>query len=751
MLARLARYVTAHARHVLLVTLLLVLAAAAYGSSAASHLSSGGFTDSTSPSTRADNLLSGRFHQGDPNLIFLVEAPGGANDQAAREAGASLASQLARQPYVTGVESYWSVAPAERAGFISRNGDDALVSARVLGNDTTSTNRGYALAKRFDATKDGVVVEAGGLTVANYEIGKQISHDLAVAESVAVPLTLLALVLVFGSVVAALLPLAVGGAAIVGTLAILRLLTLFVPVSVYALNLTTAMGLGLAIDYSLFILSRYREEVLRVGHSSEAVHSAVRSAGRTVLFSSLTVGLSLAAMMVFPFYFLRSFAYAGIAVVAVAALGATVVLPALLSVLGRRVDAWDVRPLWRQRPGRDNNADAGRGGGGEVGGGFWRRLALAVMRRPVAFGLGVLAILVVLGSPFLSVRFGLPDDRVLPASASAHEVGDVLRGDFSQDAADAVTIVLPHVDRAAAGQLSSYAARLSLLTGVDEVNSPVGTYVSGQRRASFSTPVVSGSTYLAVQNDLNPNSPLGEQLVKAVRHVQAPAEALSTGPAARNLDSLNALGGMLPVALALIAASTLAILFLFTRSVLIPFKALVLNILSLSATFGAMVYVFQDGHLSGLLGGVGATGYLNASMPVLMFCIAFGLSMDYEVFLLSRIKEEWDRSDHTAAASTVAVATGLERTGRIVTAAAALISIVFIAIGTSQISFIKLFGTGMALAVLMDATLVRGILVPAFMRLAGRANWWAPSWLSFPTLTEGTQHGSVAEYDLPPA
>ncbi len=236
-----------------------------------------------------------------------------------------------------------------------------------------------------------------------------------------------------------------------------------------------------------------------------------------------------------------------------------------------------------------------------------------------------------------------------------------------------------------------------------------------------------------------------------MRALPAPAEAMVTGAAARNLDSLNALGGMLPVAFGLIALSTLVVLFIFTRSLLIPVKALVLSVLSLSATFGAMVWIFQEGHLSGLLGGVGATGYLNASMPILMFCIAFGLSMDYEVFLLSRIKEEWDRSDHSVAANTAAVATGLERTGRIVTAAAALISIVFIAVATSQVSFIKLFGIGMALAVLMDATLVRGILVPAFMRLAGRANWWAPRWLL--TRTSGKPRFNVngPEYELPSA
>ncbi len=420
MLSRLARFATAHFRQVLLVVLLIVLAAAAYGSSAVSNLSSGGFTDASSPSTKADAFLSQRFHQGDANIVFLLQAPAGVNSPVARTVGLELTGNLAHQPYVTGVASYWSVPLAARASFVSGDGRSAIVTAHVLGSDNVSPKRGAALAERYDGTRDGVTVRAGGMTVTNNQISKQISRDLAIAESVAVPLTLVALIFVFGSVVAALLPLAIGGLAIVGTLAILRLLTLFVPVSVYAINLTTALGLGLAIDYSLFIVSRYREELRNGKSGPEAVELAVRHAGRTVLFSSLTVGLSMAAMLVFPFYFLRSFAYAGLAVVAVAALGAVVVLPALLSLLGRRINSWDVRPPLRRlfrlpAPGQ-----------GRTEGGFWRGLALAVMRRPIIFGGAVVAILLVLGAPFLSVRFGLPDDRVLPASAGSHQVGDAL-------------------------------------------------------------------------------------------------------------------------------------------------------------------------------------------------------------------------------------------------------------------------------------------------------------------------------------
>ena len=510
-----------------------------------------------------------------------------------------------------------------------------------------------------------MTVSAGGTTVVNYQINRQVSHDLGVAESVAVPLTLLALLMVFGTALAALLPLVIGGVAIVGTLAVLRLLTLFVPVSVFALNLTTALGLGLAIDYSLFVLSRYREERRAGRPGAVAVRAAVSAAGRTVLFSAVAVGLSMTAMLVFPFYFLRSFAYAGIAVVAIAAVGAVVVLPALLTVMGPRVEARDLRLLVRRLLRRGPAPAA-------LPGQSWRRLALAVMRRPVAFGLAVVAVLALLGAPFLSVRFGLPDDRALPASATSHQVADVLRADFSSDSANALTVVLPDGAGAPRSQLRAYVEQVSSLPGVTRVVSPLGTFASGRPVATYSTPWSGGGTYLTVVNDVEPYSGAGSELVTEVRALPGPSRALVTGLAARSADSLNALLGVLPFALGLIALSTLVILFAFTRSVLLPVKALVLNVLSLSATFGAMVWIFQEGHLSHLLGGVGATGYLTASMLVLMFCIAFGLSMDYEVFLLSRIKEHWDLSDRTPEANTAAVVAGIEGTGRIITAAAAL-------------------------------------------------------------------------------
>ncbi|HKP99234.1 MAG TPA: MMPL family transporter, partial [Actinomycetes bacterium] len=372
----------------------------------------------------------------------------------------------------------------------------------------------------------------------------------------------------------------------------------------------------------------------------------------------------------------------------------------------------------------------------EPGAGLWHRIATSVMRRPVPIALAVVALLVLLGTPFLGVRFGLPDDRVLPEGAEGRQVAEAVRANFAADESSALSVVVPGIGDPAAhlAEIDGYAAALSRLDGVDRVDALTGSYAGGQR---LDGPLPTGDaaiapearrfaaadgTWLSVVGSVEPYSAAGEDLVAAVRQLDAPLGAQVTGPSAQLVDTKASLFGNLPAAAAIIAVVTFALLFLMTGSVVIPVKALVLNLLSLTAIYGAMVFIFQDGHLAGVLGFT-PTGTIDTSMPVLLFCIAFGLSMDYEVFLLSRIKEEYDRSGDTVAS----VAAGLERTGRIVTTAAALLAIVFVAFATSEISFLKLFGIGTALAILVDATLIRALLVPAFMRLAGRANWWAPA------------------------
>jgi RND superfamily putative drug exporter len=404
-------------------------------------------------------------------------------------------------------------------------------------------------------------------------------------------------------------------------------------------------------------------------------------------------------------------AYAGIAVVALAAITAVVVLPAMLATLGRRVDSL---VLWHHTPKPE-------------GTGFWHRLATIVMRRPVIVGVGVVALLLVLGAPFLKVNFGLADDRVLPTSASSRQVQDQLRQHFLANELNSIPVVAPVIPAGDRTQtIAAYAAGLSALQDVQRVDAVTGSYIRGQQvaganptSARFAAP---GGTWLSVIPGVEPYSSGGEALVHRIRDARSPFAVMVGGGAAQLVDSKASLLSRIPIALGLIAVVTLVALFMMSGGLLVPVKALALNLLSLSATFGAMVWIFQQGHLSGLLHFT-PTGLIDTTTPITMFCIAFGLSMDYEVFLLSRIKEEYDRSgDNTAS-----VALGLERTGRLVTAAAALLAVVFIAFATSQITFIKLLGVGLALAVLMDATLIRGTLVPAFMRLAGKANWWAPA------------------------
>jgi RND superfamily putative drug exporter len=714
MLARLAPFLVRRRRLVLVTSLVVFLLAAVYGGGVVKSLVGGGFDDPSAESSRASAEIESTFHQGDPNLVLLAKADSGdVDDPTAAQAGAALTRRVAGEADVLQAASYWSL--GSPPPLKSNDGGTALVLVRIEGDDDVVRDRGVEIANEVTGDDGTLTVTAGGLSIVNDAVSSRVESDLARAEKIALPITLALLIVVFGSVVAALLPLAVGILAIIGTFAVLQATTMVTDVSIFSLNLTTALGLGLAIDYSLFVVSRFREELANGQPTEAAVIRTVRTAGRTVMFSAATVAISLAAMLLFPIVFLRSFAYAGIAVAVLAAIGAVVVLPAMLAVLGPRVNKWAVFHRTASRP---------------VGEGMWHRIATAVMRRPLPIATAAIALLLFLGMPFLHIALGLPDDRVLPPGDPARAVQDTLRDDFGSREASAIEVVLTGTGdpTTRSADLGSYAAALSQVDHVARVDALTGSYVDGRQVAPAGPAAArfrsADATWLAVVPAVEPLSSQGEQVVHDVRAVAAPAHTLVGGASAELVDSKASLFSRVPYAAAFIAVVTFVVLFLLFGSLLVPLKAVVLNMLSLTATFGAMVWIFQEGHLAGALDFT-PTGTIAVVMPILMFCIAFGLSMDYEVFLLSRIKEQHDHGADTR----TSVAVGLERTGRIVTAAAVLIAVVFIAFATSGVAFIKLFGIGLALAVLVDAFIIRATLVPAFMTLAGDANWWAPRWL----------------------
>ena len=702
----------------ILALLVPVLAiAGAIGATAESHLSTGGFTDSAWESSQAQAALERDFPGAQPNLAILVIAAdsGSVDDPATAAAGRDLTQKLTQTAGVVGVSSYWTLgAPALR----SSDGRQALILGVAAGSENTVRGTADAVASAFDGRHGPVDVRAGGSAVVQAEIVTQSADDLRRADLITLPITAVLLLVLFGSAVGASLPLVVGGVAVIGTLAMLRALTGITDVSIFALNVTTGLGLGLGIDYSLLIVSRYREE-LRAGRDGErALVRTLQTAGRTVLFSAITVAIALASLALFPVAFLRSFAYAGVGVVALAAFGAVVVLPAVMHLLGHRIEMGRVG---RRRPAESPEPAAHDS--------FWYKRAHAVMRRPVAVVVVVVVGLLVVGSPFLRITLGDDDERVLPASATSRVVGDALRTAFAVDPAWTAAIVLP--DGAAPGALTDYATAVSRVAGVTDVATGIGHFVGGR-----AVPVPAGAAaaadgrrfvgpgsavWMSVSTTVDPLSPAGAQLVRDIRSTPAPFQALVGGAGATLVDSRDSMLTHLPLAIGVIVVATFVLLFLMVGSVLVPLKTLLLNVLSLSATFGALVFVFQDGHLASQLGFT-PTGAISIRTPVLLFCFAFGLSMDYEVFLISRIKEEYDRIGDNEEA----VALGLQHTGRLVTSAALLIAVVFLAFLTSGVGTIKIIGLGLALAVLVDAFLIRATLVPALMRLLGARNWWAP-------------------------
>jgi len=721
-LSQIARLGIAAPRRVIGFALILMVAIGIFGIPVAQHLSPSGFQDPTSESSRTAKVLTDKFGQGDVALVLVITAPDRYDSPASRAVAEDAIDRLQSSGYVAAITSAWTSPPPAAAALVSADKKSGLIVTGIVGSEAKQQAYTKELTEALVGERRGILVRAGGAAMVNLQVTEQSKRDLLLLEAIVVPLSFLVLIWVFGGLFAAALPVAVGVMAILGALAVLRTVTFFSEVSIFALNLTTAMGLALAIDYTLLMVSRYRDELAKGADRERAVAIMMVTAGRTVLFSAVIVALSMAVMVLFPMNFLRSFAYAGVATVAFAALAAIIVTPAALMLLGDRLDALDVRRALRRVLRRPEPKAL------PIERQFWYRSAKFVARHAVPIGMAVVVLLGVLGTPFLGVQPGFPDDRVLPKSASAHQVGDLLRSDFAIDSDSEVPVIIIDSDGLDRAEVNRYAAALSRVPDVNSVSAPSGTFVGGELTGPplSATGKASGSTLLTVGSSVPLFSKASGNQLDALHAVPPPdGRAVEFGGLAQtNRDSVDAITSRLPLVLGLIAAIMLVLLFLLTGSVVLPIKALVLNILSLSASFGAMVWIFQDGNLGAL--GTTATGTLVANMPVLLFCVAFGLSMDYEVFLISRIREFWLASPQTAADNDESVALGLAYTGRVITAAALIMAISFAALIASQVSVMRLFGTGLTLAILVDATLVRVVLVPAFMHLMGRWNWWSP-------------------------
>ena len=683
-LARLAQ-----GRGKLIVTLaaVLFLLAGAFGSGVADKLDPYGASDPDTETVKASERLEKNGHR-PVGLVVLVDRP--ANDRTAADMK-ELAAKLSKDRDVAAVDGY---GVSFQPDFVARDAKSVYLTVALA---PTDDKRWQEAGERIaESLADEPGIKVGGPALAQAQVNDQVESDLQRAEMLAFPLLFLLSLIFFRSLVAAALPLLVGGLAIVGTFLALRIAAEAGSVSIFALNLTTGLGLGLAIDYSLFIVSRYREEIAVDGPGLPAMRRTLGTAGRTVLFSSLTVAAAMASLLVFPQRFLYSMGLGGAIVAVLAAAVALIVLPAVLALLGNRVNS--LAPSFLQR-----RADADAR---PATSGFWYRLSKSVQRRPGRIAIAATVLMLTLGIPFYGIEFTSVDAQVLPQDRSARQVDDVLRSEFPPFRDTPIQVL---VKGAEAEDVANVSAQIAALDGIDRLFQP-RPFENGDHllTAVSATPFISESSRDTVNQIRDLDPPPGTSLQV-------------TGAAADFVDFQGSLVDHLPIAVAIVLLATLAILFLMTGSVVLPIKALLMNVLNLSAVFGILVFIFQDGRLEGLLAYT-SQGAIEQTMPVLLFALAFGLSTDYAVFLLSRIKEARDNG----ASDSESVAVGLERTGRIVTAAALLFAIAIGAFATSEIIFIKQNGLGTALAVLLDATIIRALLVPSLMELLGEWNWWAP-------------------------
>jgi uncharacterized membrane protein YdfJ with MMPL/SSD domain len=686
----LARLADRRARRLALLAVAFFVVAGVLGGSVANRLDPYGAEDPATEAIEAKDQLQAAGYRA-PAVVVLVEnAP--VAKAATRTRVTALEQELAARPDVKAVSGYYNThSPA----FVSKDGDSTYLAVSLVPTgDKQIQDVGGEIDDQLSG-KPGVVV--GGPAVAQEQVNSQVEEDLKKAELLAFPLLFLLSLLFFRSLVAALLPLLIGGLAIVGTFLILRIASEFGSISVFALNLTTALGLGLAIDYSLFIVSRYREEIARSGPGLPAMRRVLATSGRTVFFSSLTVAAALASLLVFPQRFLYSMGLGGALVALFAALISLTVLPAILTLLGNRVNSLSPAFLRRRAEADARPTESG----------FWYRLSRFVMRRPLPVAIASATVLIVLGLPFLGIKFNTVDPTVLPPEASARQVYQTISEEFPPYHE---TPIVLSVSGASPGEVRQLAGEVGKVPGVGEVLPP--------------QPLAGGVTAIEAVSTEPFTADPSKATVERIRELPAPAgtTVLVGGGSAEFIDFQSSLSSHLPIAFAIIVVATLVILFLMTGSVVLPIKSLLMNVLNLSAVFGILVLIFQDGRLEGLLDFT-SPGAIEQTMPILIFAVAFGLSTDYAVFLLSRIKEARDNG----ASDSESVAIGLERTGRIVTAAALLFAVAMLAFATSKIIFIKENGVATALAVLIDASIVRALLVPALMELLGKWNWWAPA------------------------
>ena len=729
----------AHRKRVLIVGLVLLVLGGLWGGSVSKHLSSGGYYDPHSESVQAGNDIEHKLDVPTQDAIVLFTSQQPVSDPTVQHAIESALASLPRAQ-VPSYTTYWT---SHRPQQLSTNGRATYVTLSLTGKTDATLESSLAVARSTlaNAALPGITVQYGGTVTLNKEISGQVGTDLRRAELVSLPIVLVLLIIIFGSLVSAGLPLAVGILAIVGASAVLRVLTTFVSVSVFALNLVTVLGLGLAVDYALFVVSRFREELDRQPSVQRALTRTMATAGRTIAFSGVTIAASLASLTLYPETFLRSMGYGGVAVVLLDVVAATTVLPALLAILGHRVNSLRLPVPWVKK---STKADAEQSASvedasdavAETGG--WYRLAHSVMRRPLVYTVGIVALLAVMGAPFLNVVFGGYTSRVLPVTAPGRVVSDTLARDFPSNATNPIQVVVEGVQNQAA--IPAYVTQLGSVHGA----------------AGAAVAAVQGDNVLVqVAFNGDPISGTARATLARVRAVPPPAGAhvLVGGFTAFLVDQLGSIGHVLPWMLGVMIVAMLVLLFLAFGSFVLPVKAVAMNALSIGASFGAVTWIFQSGHLSNLFG-FSKLGYLDATDPILMLAVVFGLSMDYEVFLLSRIREEWDASASSGespdARNRLAVAHGLQRSGRIITSAALLLVIVVGAFATSEVTTLKLLGFGMALAIFVDATIVRAMLVPAVMRLLGATNWWAPAPLARWWTTHGVGESSDAGTDPSP-